>query len=173
MKLVNIIYIFTFCSPCWWCATTTLHLPAGWEGWGLHQPPRVQNRPSHRVQTEIVSAPRMSPKLVIKHICSHPHNVYHKTLISPLLPAWLQCLQSLSPQNQELLLRHRLSWGNEQVSEREGLSAWALMWTIVKMLETSRVHWWIFQRSKESLHKATPHTTLTLTRHDSGPLSSM
>lgn len=55
------------CSPCW-RLTTALHLsvPAGREGRGLHQPPRVQNRPRHRVQTEIVSVPHVSPKLLIK-----------------------------------------------------------------------------------------------------------
>lgn len=72
---IGISVCMTFCSLCWWC-TNTLHLslPAGWEGWGLHQPPRVQNRPSHRVQKEIVSVPHMPPELLIKHICSHPHN---------------------------------------------------------------------------------------------------
>lgn len=61
----------TFCSLCWWC-TTTLHLsmPAGWEGWGLHQPPRVQNRPSHRVQTEIVSVPHVAQITNQAHLLS-------------------------------------------------------------------------------------------------------
>lgn len=35
--------------------TFCLTVPAGWEGWRLHQPPRVQNRPSYRVPAEIVS----------------------------------------------------------------------------------------------------------------------
>lgn len=76
---------------CWWCATNTLHLtvPAGWEGWGLHQPPRVQNRPSHRVQTEIVSVLHTPPKLVIKHICSHPHNAIHEKNPINLSPSLL------------------------------------------------------------------------------------
>lgn len=65
----------TFCSALWWC-TLHLPLPAGWEGWGLHQPPRVQNRPRHRVQAEIVSLHHMSPELLIKHICSLSHTTW-------------------------------------------------------------------------------------------------
>lgn len=92
----------TFCSVCW-CCTTTLHLslPAGWEGWGLHQPPWVQNRPSHRVQTEIVSVSHMSPKITNQaHVRSptqrehaQTHCAHAKTLISPSSP-WLTAVPS-------------------------------------------------------------------------------
>lgn len=73
----------TFYSACW----CTLHLspPAGWEGWGLHQPPWVQNRPSHRVQAEIVSLHHMLPELLIKHICYLPHNVSMHTSLPCIL----------------------------------------------------------------------------------------
>lgn len=149
----------TFCSAHWCC---TLHLPppAGWEGWGLHQPPRVQNRPRHRMQAEIVSLHHMSPELLIKHICSlslphnvstHTHRAYHaytETLIS--LPVWLQCLQSMPSQNQELLLRHRLSRGNEQVSAAASLGINSHL-----KPRMSRVFAWVFSLWKWSSHEAT------------------
>lgn len=80
---IGISVCMTFCAVRWrWTTTLHLSLPAGWEGGGLHQPPWVQNRPSHRVQTEIVSVPHMSPKLLIKHICFHPHNMNAHTPIT-------------------------------------------------------------------------------------------
>lgn len=115
---------------CWWCATNTLYLtvPAGWEGWGLHQPPRVQNRPSHRVQTEIVSVPHTPPKLVIKHICSHPHNAIHeKDSLICLLLSWLTAVPSkpVIPKSRASSLPQIVSrkWTGEQVGECLWLNA--------------------------------------------------
>lgn len=111
--------------------TFCLTVPAGWEGWRLHQPPRVQNRPSYRVPAEIVSVAPMPLKWIITHVGSR------RTPRKPLMSSspWLQCLQSVSSQNQELLLCHRLSWRDEQVR----LSLHYSLWTMAERLGTSRV----------------------------------
>lgn len=111
--------------------TFGLTVPSGWEGWRLHQPPRVQNRSSYRVPAEIVSVASMPLKLIIMHVGSW--HTPQKPLMSST--SWLQCLQSLSSQNQELLLCHRLSWRDEQVR----LSLHYCLWTTVERLGTSRV----------------------------------
>lgn len=157
---------------CWWC-TTTLHLsvPAGWEGWGLHQPPRVQNRPSHRVQTEIVSVPHVSLKLLIKHIC-YTHTTWStKTLISLLLPTDCSAFKACHPKIKSFFfatdcLEEMNRWASGHLSER----VCVLMWTIVRCWGRHVSFHEYFNWVNQVYTRQQPTQHHAWIRHEPGPL---
>lgn len=101
----------------------------------------------------------MALKLIIMHAGSR--HILRKPLMSSF--PWLQCLQSLSSQNQELLLCHRLSGRDEQVR----LSLHYCLWTMVERLGTPRVLQWIFNRVNQVYTRQQPTQHSAWIRHES------